>query len=133
MPFDNNVMRATLTGAQVEKLTKLLVGRRTHGGATSLAGLKTLHDDNGNLVVLTSKGVRLDAARRYVMALSDFIVQGGEGADSIFRDVAEADTVDTHITMLDTLVALLQKLYPGPQDPPFKKLPNRPRLDLGLP
>ena len=115
MPFDNAVMRTTLTGTQVERLIKLMVGRRVHGGPTVLAGLKVERQGNA-IVVRTSKGRALEPQRRYVMALSDFIVQGGEGADAIFKNVPEADKVDTQVSVLDTMITLLQKLHPAPAD-----------------
>ncbi len=80
-----------------------------------LAGLK-VERQNNKLTVLTAKGVPLDRQRRYVMALSDFIVQGGEGADAIFKNVPDADKVDTQISVLDTMIAFLQKLHPTPVD-----------------
>jgi 5'-nucleotidase len=113
MPFDNAVIRTTLTGAQVERLVKLMLGRRTHGGPTTLAGLK-VERQNGELQVRTSKGQPLDRQRRYVMALSDFLVQGGDGGDTVFKNLPDSDKVDTQVSVLDTMIALLQKLYPAP-------------------
>lgn len=112
LPFDNYTTQAVLTGAQVEQLVKVLNSRHSGVGGPVFAGLK-IRRKGGQFTVTTSKGQALDPKRRYTFATSDFIAQGGEGADVVFKQLQPEDLRVTAISMRDAFIDLLKAVYPG--------------------
>ena len=112
LPFDNYTVQATMTGAQVEALIKVLNGRHGGIGGPVLVGLKVRRKGD-QLTITTTKGQPIDPKRRYTFATSDFIAQGGEGADAVFKELAPEDLRVTPISMRDAFIDLLKAVYPG--------------------
>ena len=112
LPFDNYVVQATLTGAQVEALIKVLNSRHGGVGGPVVVGLKVSRKGD-SFRVTTTKGQPIDPKRRYTFSTSDFIAQGGEGADAVFKELAPEDLRVTAISMRDAFVDLLKAVYPG--------------------
>ncbi|HET6345326.1 MAG TPA: bifunctional UDP-sugar hydrolase/5'-nucleotidase [Myxococcota bacterium] len=112
LPFDNTVSTIKLTGAQVVALVKLLGGRHGGYGAPSFAGLSVSRSGE-SVQVLTAKGKPIIPTKTYVLSTSDFLLQGGDGADAIFGKVPEDAREISDVQMRDALIHLLGSLYPG--------------------
>jgi hypothetical protein len=94
------------------QLIKLLGGRHGGYGGPSFAGL-TISRSGDELKVLTAKGRPLVPTKTYVLSTSDFLLQGGDGADAVFGKVPPEAMDITDVQMRDALIHLLTTLYPG--------------------
>jgi 5'-nucleotidase len=90
-PFDNQVATVSLSGAQLRRLLEInLASPRT--GLLQVAGLK-MKISCGNkrkLLELTDdKGKALDPRAQYVVAMSDFMLTGGDGLGKVLDEIPE--------------------------------------------
>lgn len=125
-PFFNNVTRVWMTGAQVRQLLEQVVWKGKPN--MHVSGLTFRYDPAkpaGQRVVSvkTAKGGSLAPARTYIVAMSDFLQNGGEGL-AFLRTLANRRTGKTD---LDALIAYLKSL---PQPVP---LPSAPRITAVAP
>ena len=113
LPFDNKVVVARLTGAQITAVLRILTSRPVPRATPFVSGLR-LRGRGHKLRVETAKGQRLEPDRLYALATSDFIILGGEGVDAIMRQVPQEHLNYTNLLLRDCLITLLQQLYPLP-------------------
>jgi len=115
-PFANNITQVWITGSQLHDLLEFAVG----GGAPRfhLSGLAVRYDlakPRGSRIVSmrSASGAPIQPARTYVLALSDFLQEGGEGLN-LLRTLPSHRTGKTD---LEALIAYL-KAMPQPVTPP---------------
>ena len=113
LPFDNQVVQVRLKGSEVHNLVALLHNSRSHSwGPPSFSGLHwTLVGERH--VLLKSDGQPIDADADYLLSTSDFLLEGGDGADAIFANLP-ADAIELKtVTVRDAVIAFLASLYPA--------------------
>jgi 5'-nucleotidase len=132
MPFGNNLVVMTLTGAQLKQAIEQQYAQPIRAGLTKPAALATsqgftytvdLSKPAGSRVVdirLTGKPV--DPAGKYRVVVNNYLASGG---DSLSAFTGGTDITDKGIIDLDALVAWIAPGRTPPQ-------PNRIRL-IGLP
>lgn len=110
LPFDNTVVSVKMTGRQVSDLFALL--GKYKAGSPAFVGLLPCQDPLHD-TVCNAKGTPLDANAFYTLATSDFLLEGGDGADAVFKHVPDADRQLSDLMMRDALIDLLSALYPA--------------------
>jgi 5'-nucleotidase len=106
-PFNNNITRVQVTGAVLKQVMERAVQRGSPG--FHISGLIVQYDPRkpaGNRVVSMRRldGTSINSGRTYVLGLSDFLQQGGDGL-SMLRVLPDRRTGKTD---LDALIAYLQ-------------------------
>lgn len=90
-PFDNQVATVELTGAQLRRLIESnLASRRS--GLLQIAGLrmKIRCGSERKLIELTDdKGKPLDPSHTYLVAMSDFMLAGGDGLGKVLDEIPQ--------------------------------------------
>lgn len=114
LPFDNTIMTAEMTGAQIKTLLEQAVGDggkgiqtagltfTYHPGAPSGSRIVSISETDGTTVDVT------DTSKKYKVATNDFLAAGGDGF-AIFKTVAFSDT---HILLRDALAENIQQAGP---------------------
>jgi 5'-nucleotidase len=91
LPFGNVVMKVEVTGARLRQALEqgLAEVEREGGGFPQVSGLRMVWDPQApageRIVGLQVAGVPVDPARRYTVAVLDYLVRGGDGITA-FRD-----------------------------------------------
>lgn len=107
MPFDNTVVTLTLTGAQLKQaLEDALAGERV----TQVSGIRYTFDPRrparARVVAVTlPDGTPIDEARRYKVAVNNFMADGGDSYSALAK---ATDKVDTQVTIRDRLEAFVR-------------------------
>lgn len=113
LPFDNYVTQITLPGAQIEALAKLLHGKVSRNSTTQFANLRVLgHGDSK--VVVNAKGQPLDKERLYTLSTTDYIVEGGDGADTVLQHLRERHIKTSEISARDATAHFMAQVYAQP-------------------
>jgi len=102
MPFDNTVVTLKLSGAEVRRTLEDGLRR---GRVTQVSGIRYQFDDSkppgSRVTTLTlADGSAIDDAKDYVVAVNNFMAEGGDDYDTLRR---ARDKVDTRITIRDRL------------------------------
>jgi 2',3'-cyclic-nucleotide 2'-phosphodiesterase (5'-nucleotidase family) len=85
LPFTNTVMKVELTGAALRQAIEhgLVHADNQSGGFLQVSGVELSYDPGGaagtRITSLTIGGRPVDAAKRYTVAVPDFIANGGDG------------------------------------------------------
>ncbi len=111
MPFDNTIMTADLTGAQIKTLLEQAVD--DGGKGIQAAGLIFVYDPgapSGGRIVSISKSdgtpVNMtDTSKTYKVATNDFMSTGGDGFD-VYKTVT---SINTNIPVRETLAQNIQQ------------------------
>ncbi|MBZ0111357.1 MAG: bifunctional metallophosphatase/5'-nucleotidase [Thermoanaerobaculia bacterium] len=109
LPFDNQLQRSTLTGAELrallERSTGLLTEGADMGGFLQVSGLRLVVLE-GHLVTVQVGGRQLDPDANYVVATTDFLAAGGDGYDTL----VDKEWVDSGYQLTDVVVQRLMEL-----------------------
>lgn len=111
LPFDNKVAVLQLTAKELQEFVELLFKRRD-GNVPFIHGL-TVQVQKEGLVLLQADGSPLKEGARYKVATSDFLAQGGEGLDEVFKAVAPSDLTILSVDMREALIAYLKSHHPA--------------------
>ncbi|MDD4239295.1 MAG: 5'-nucleotidase C-terminal domain-containing protein [Desulfotomaculaceae bacterium] len=111
LPFDNTIMTADMTGAQIKTLLEQAMG--DGGLGIQVAGLRFAYNPglpSGSRVLSICKtdGIPVnmtDTITTYRVATNDFMAGGGDGFN-VYKTVA---SFDTHLPIRDALVANIQQ------------------------
>eukprot|EP01028_Stygiella_incarcerata_P002389 TRINITY_DN14461_c0_g1_i1.p1 TRINITY_DN14461_c0_g1~~TRINITY_DN14461_c0_g1_i1.p1 ORF type:complete len:599 (-),score=148.68 TRINITY_DN14461_c0_g1_i1:24-1820(-) len=92
-PFSDSVLSFVINGTILQKILELSASRIGHGGMLQISGLQIVYDDKPSLVsakvlIGESEWEPIDPSRRYRMAATEFLMEGGDGY-SIMGDNAE--------------------------------------------
>ena len=90
LPFENTVVRCTLTGREVAELAAFIESRRGGRGFAQLAGLEL--GDGGPWI----QGEPLDPEKSYRVATNSFVYDGGDGYTH-FRDATSGENLGIHL------------------------------------
>lgn len=102
MPFDNQLVVLTMTGAQLKQFLDYFAA---HDDALVVGGVRvTLHDKTVRAVQFTN-GRALQPDQTYTVAMSDYVANGGGGADFL-RTITKRDNVNYLIR--DALIEYLR-------------------------
>jgi 5'-nucleotidase len=91
LPFSNVVLKVEVTGARLRQALEqgLAEVERESGGFPQISGARVVWDPEAppgsRIVALQVAGAPIDPARRYTVAVADFLVRGGDGVTA-FRD-----------------------------------------------
>ena len=112
LPFNNTLVTMDLTGAQVEQV--LEEGAGSQYGTVQVSGLRWSYDADapfGDRVtsVALSDGTPIDPDATYRLATNNFMATGGDQFTTLTQG---ANTVDTGINLVDTVVAYLESNSP---------------------
>jgi len=104
VPFDNNLVKVTLTGAQVREI--LEHGLAAQYGVMEVSGLKVVFDPEAPagqriLAITGPDGVELDLAAFYVVGTNEFVLNGGDG----YYTFARGKDIQNTYTLIRELVA----------------------------
>lgn len=108
-PFNNDLVKMTLTGAQIKQLLEQQWGSKTR--MLQIAGLKYEYDStrtNGNRIVKVTKadGTPLDMAANYTVTVNSFMAEGGDEyyvlKEGTNREVGPVD-IDALVNFVKTL------------------------------
>jgi len=122
LPFENRLMTLELSGAELKAFIDLLVTHR-EGLPPYVAGVLLMPRPNGSMAALLQSGEELAEDRLYKVATNDYLGTGGEGSDSIFRNVPANRQQVLDTTVLEALLTYLRKHYPDTAVP--ATLPQR--------
>ncbi len=90
MPFENYIAVVEIQGRAVRNLISFLIeSNRAH----PIAGLQIKIDDEKKLVEVTINGAPFDENRKYYVATSDYLVQGGDNM-GFFKNADTAIVID---------------------------------------
>jgi 5'-nucleotidase len=124
MPFDNRLVHVTITGAALLEVLELGVGG--HHGVIQVAGLRFAfdYDRPGGArivgdVIDTATGLPIVLDRSYVVAVPDFLAEGGDG----FKPLTEGKHAKKDALVRDLMVDWLRANRPF--DPPDPKTERR--------
>ncbi|MCC6750743.1 MAG: bifunctional metallophosphatase/5'-nucleotidase [Deltaproteobacteria bacterium] len=125
-PFDNRLATAWMTAEELHALYRVNLGR-PYAGLIQTAGLKVRLRCGApsELVSLTDEAGRpLDRGKLYLVALSDFMITGGDGLGAVF-DAIPAHRKRIHASRLirDEIAAYLRRQR-GPLNPAHSPLVN---------
>ena len=116
MPFENRLLRLTMSGRELRRLLEQAVGR------IHVSGMRVTYDprrSRGNRIVDVRLGEEpLADDRRYTIAVSDYHAEGGDGY-TMLRDLPRQDT---GMTGLDALIAYLQGAPQPVAIPPHRRV-----------
>lgn len=102
MPFDNQLVVLTMTGAQLKQFLDYFAA---HDDALVVGGVRiTLHDKTVQAVQFTN-GRTLQPDQTYTVAMSDYVANGGGGADFL-KAITTRDNVNYLIR--DALIEYLR-------------------------
>jgi 2',3'-cyclic-nucleotide 2'-phosphodiesterase (5'-nucleotidase family) len=105
LPFENQVVTVSLSGKAVRSLVEQALSRRGAPGFAHFAGLRATVR-RGRLTELRVGGLPIQERRRYRVAVSDFLLNGGDG----YRITAPpADCHHLALTLRDAMLAYLRQ------------------------
>jgi 5'-nucleotidase / UDP-sugar diphosphatase len=83
-PFSDGVMSFVVNGTILQQILELSASRIGHGGMLQISGLRIVYDDKPSLVsaqvlIGESEWEPIDPNRRYRMAATEFLIEGGDG------------------------------------------------------
>lgn len=79
-PFDNQVVLVTLNGATVKEMLAISGEKRGAGAFLQVSrGMEVAYDAKGKLISAKLKGKPIEDKAEYVLALSSFVYEGGDG------------------------------------------------------
>ncbi len=126
MPFGNNLVVMTLTGAQLRQAIEQQYAQAIRAGLTEPAALATSAGFTYTIDMSKPAGSRLvdmrlnerpvDAAAKYRVVVNNFLASGGDGLTAF---TAGTEIMDTGIIDLDALVAWIA---PGRAPPPANRI-----------
>ena len=124
-PFQNRLLRLTVTGAVLESALEHCVAGRDHLPDCHIAGAEVWYDgrkDPGKRIerIRLEGGKGLDKNRSYTLVVSDFMATGGSG----FAMLAGAPKQDLDVADVDALIRYLGVLRPpieAPSDERFHR------------
>ncbi len=97
-PFSNLLVRITVTGDELRAYFERVVGGRAV--STHVSGAELAYDASrprgSRIVGITVGGMPLDPARRYTLAMSDFMATGGDG-----QGIPGAESKSEHLGIVD--------------------------------
>jgi 5'-nucleotidase/UDP-sugar diphosphatase len=104
IPFENTIVRCTMTGAQVRRLVEDAVARRSRDDFPQLAGVR-FHEANGKPTDIEVGGRPLREDGTYLVATNNFVFAGGDD----FPEFDEAtDAMDTGVSLRDAFIRALR-------------------------
>ncbi|MCW3124596.1 MAG: hypothetical protein JWO03_254 [Bacteroidetes bacterium] len=95
MPFDNKLVLLELDG----KTTQQLFDRMAGAGGVPIAGARYVISD-GKATNITIKGAPFDASKKYMIALSDYLANGGEKLDMLIP----IPQIETNVLLRDVFI-----------------------------
>jgi 5'-nucleotidase len=132
MPFDNQLAKLHLTGAELRALVATNLGDGGHG-LLSFSGVQVSARCDGTHPDVTLKrpnGAVLRDDERLLVVTNDFLAYGGDGLLSSIHLAPEQVEVDGNQSVLDALVTGLVKRRTIRPDDPALYDPKHPRLDV---
>jgi len=105
VPFDNSLVKLTMTGAQIREVVEH--GLATSYGIMEISGLAVAFDPDAPpgarcvSIIITCTGKELDEEKLYKVATNEFVVNGGDGYCAFSRGT---NVQNTH-TLIRELVA----------------------------
>lgn len=114
MPFDNRVASARLTGAQLRRLIEVGIARSF--GIFQLAGLRLTVRCGAPIQVVdlrTAQGAALQPDRHYTVAMTDFLLSGGDGVGPVLQAVPPRDR-KVHPLLVRQAIARHMQAADGP-------------------
>ncbi len=111
LPFGNKLSVVKLKGDVLLNIVQALINRRHK--PPFVAGLKLKRAAGGVWNVFTEDGKSLNANTEYTLATNDFLVTGGEGLDRFFSQLPKGNIKISDTDILDSLIDLLRKRFPG--------------------
>ncbi len=104
VPFDNNLVKVSLTGTQVREV--LEHGLSGPYGVMEISGLKVVFDPDRPpgkrcLSILTSDGKEVEDRKVYVVATNEFVLNGGDG----YFTFARGKNIQNTYTLIRELLA----------------------------
>ncbi|MBI5525946.1 MAG: 5'-nucleotidase C-terminal domain-containing protein [Deltaproteobacteria bacterium] len=117
IPFDNSLIKLTLTGAQVKEIVEK--GASRSFGLMAISGIEATVDmaskPGEKVKALTVGGKPLDPAATYTVATNDFLLSGGDG----FKTFSEGkDVVNTQTLIRDIFEGYLRRIGTVKAAPP---------------
>ncbi|MBI5838337.1 MAG: bifunctional metallophosphatase/5'-nucleotidase [Candidatus Eisenbacteria bacterium] len=109
LPFDNEVVRIELTGAQLLEVFDFIAGKGGKGGSGQISGARMVATAAGAESV-TVGGMQIDAARIYVLATTDFLASGGNGFDMLAK--GKISPVGNGVFLRDAMITYIRKNGP---------------------
>ncbi len=116
MPFDNQIFLVDLTGAEVRLAIEQALRRNR---ATQVSGIRYVYDSSRPALdqvttITDERGVPLDPAKTYRVAMNDFMATGGDSYDAL---AGGKNRVNTQRLIRDALeVYIKQQCATGPLD-----------------
>ena len=115
MPFENEIVVAELTGKKIKQMLKYLEKAKT---AHPVSGIKITADKNYKTIKATISGEEIDENRTYLVATSDYLLNGGDNM-TFFKDPVNIHGADYKIrnalidyfTKADTIKAEIDDRY----------------------
>jgi 2',3'-cyclic-nucleotide 2'-phosphodiesterase (5'-nucleotidase family) len=108
MPFDNLILKYSLSGGQVRRI---LEDGLAYGRAMQISGLRYSYDPGrpeGNRItsLVRDSGAPLDSTETYTLATNDFLAGGGDGMETL---KSIADYTNTNELVRDEILAWLEE------------------------
>ncbi len=115
MPFDNSIVVLTLKGKSVRDLISFLINaKKPH----PIAGIQIILNKNGNLQELNIQGKPFDENKKYYIATSDYLADGGDdmgffsnGLNSVDLNYMIRNAMIDYFKKADTLEAKVDERF----------------------
>ncbi|MBN8553929.1 MAG: bifunctional metallophosphatase/5'-nucleotidase [Deltaproteobacteria bacterium] len=94
LPFENNLVIANLTGAELKKVLSIAIegkfGRAGFSGGFILIDSSDRENEDNKLVNILDKNKKpISDKKIYKVALNDYLTEGGDGQEGVFRSVSK--------------------------------------------
>ena len=132
MPFDNQLARLRLTGAELRAVVAANLSQQEHG-MLSVSGLDVEASCAGDQLVVTLErpdGARVRDDEQLTVVTSDFLALGGDGLLAAAHIDANRAELDPTKTVIDALIAGLQRRKSINPDELALQDPKHPRMKI---
>jgi 5'-nucleotidase len=132
MPFDNELSRVEVTGAELARAFEGSLGDDAHG-TPAVSGMRVDATCEGGALQITLEhpdGALVRPDERLVVATSDFLALGGDGFLERLHLPADRIQLSTGKTVIDALVSGLKARHTLRPDDPALIDPRRPRIRM---
>ncbi len=109
LPFDNEVVKIELSGAQLMEVFDFIAGKGGKGGRGQISGAVFVGTREGARDV-TVGGKPLDPARTYTLATTDFLASGGDAFEMLAR--GRISPVGNGVFLRDAMISYIKEHGP---------------------